>query len=122
MKPIIEVLAGIPSVVVGYFALRFIAPELVEPFFNPDDDAEHARGRPRYRHPRDPDHGHDFRGCPPGGTAVAARSQFGIGGAKKSNTVIRVVLPAAVSGIVAAFIIATSREIGETLVATMAGG
>ena len=53
--------------------------------------------------------------------SVAPRSQLRIG-AKKSNTVIRVVCSAAVSGIVAAFIISTSRAIGETLVATMAGG
>ena len=43
-------------------------------------------------------------------------------GARKVNTVVRVVVPAAVSGIVAAFIIAVSRAIGETMVATMAGG
>ena len=43
-------------------------------------------------------------------------------GARKATTVIKVVLPAAVSGIVAAFIIAMSRAIGETMVATMAAG
>jgi phosphate transport system permease protein len=48
-------------------------------------------------------------------------ASYGIG-ARKSTTTVRVVIPAAVSGIVAAFIIATSRAIGETMVATMAGG
>ena len=43
-------------------------------------------------------------------------------GAKKVTTVTKVVLPAAVSGLVAAAIIAVSRAIGETMVATMAGG
>ena len=43
-------------------------------------------------------------------------------GARKFNTVLSVVLPAAVSGIVAASIIAVSRAIGETMVATMAAG
>jgi phosphate transport system permease protein len=43
-------------------------------------------------------------------------------GAKKSTTVLRVVVPAAVSGIVAAFIVATSRAIGETMVAALAAG
>jgi phosphate transport system permease protein len=48
-------------------------------------------------------------------------ASYGIG-ARKSTTTIRIVIPAAVSGIVAAFIIATSRAIGETMVAAMAGG
>ena len=43
-------------------------------------------------------------------------------GARKSSTVTKIVLPAAISGIVAAFIITISRAIGETMVATMAGG
>jgi phosphate transport system permease protein len=43
-------------------------------------------------------------------------------GARKSSTVVKIVLPAAVSGIVAASIIAISRAIGETMVATMAAG
>ena len=43
-------------------------------------------------------------------------------GARKVTTVTRVVLPAALSGIVAAFIVATSRALGETLVVTLAGG
>ncbi len=48
-------------------------------------------------------------------------ASYGVG-ARRSTTVIRVVIPAAVSGLVAAFIIAVSRAIGETMVATMAGG
>ena len=36
VKPMIEVLAGMPSVVVGFFALKFIAPDLVSPIFHPD--------------------------------------------------------------------------------------
>ncbi|MBP9051299.1 MAG: ABC transporter permease subunit, partial [Ilumatobacteraceae bacterium] len=43
-------------------------------------------------------------------------------GARKSNTVIKVVLPAAVSGIVAALIISVSRAVGETMVAALASG
>ena len=43
-------------------------------------------------------------------------------GARKVSTSVRIVLPAAVSGIVAAFIIAASRAIGETMVMTMAAG
>jgi phosphate transport system permease protein len=48
-------------------------------------------------------------------------ASYGVG-ARKSSTVLRVVIPAAVSGIVAALIISISRAIGETMVAVMAGG
>jgi phosphate transport system permease protein len=48
-------------------------------------------------------------------------ASYGVG-ARKAPTVLRVVLPAAISGIVAATIIAVSRAIGETMVATMVGG
>jgi phosphate transport system permease protein len=48
-------------------------------------------------------------------------ASYGVG-ANKAATTLKVVFPAAISGIVAAFIIATSRAIGETMVATMAAG
>jgi phosphate transport system permease protein len=48
-------------------------------------------------------------------------ASYGIG-ARKVSTTLRIVIPAAVSGIVAAFVIASSRAIGETMVASMAGG
>ena len=53
--------------------------------------------------------------------ASLREASYGVG-AKKSTTVLRVVVPAAVSGIVAAFIVATSRAIGETMVAALAAG
>ena len=121
VKPAVEVLAGIPSVIVGYFALKFIAPNIVDPIFSPDQP----------------------RNMLVAGIAIGVlvvpimasicedalravpmslrEASFGVG-ARKSTTTVRVVLPAAVSGIVAAFIIATSRAIGETMVAAMAGG
>ena len=121
VKPIIEVLAGIPSVVVGYFALRFIAPELVEPLFNPTTTQNMlvaGLGIGILVIPIMATISEDALRSVPQSLREAS---FGIG-AKKSDTVIKIVIPAAVSGIVAAFIIATSRAIGETLVATMAGG
>jgi phosphate transport system permease protein len=48
-------------------------------------------------------------------------ASFGIG-ARRSTTVVKVVLPAAVSGIIAALIISVSRAIGETMVAALASG
>ena len=121
VKPIIEVLAGIPSVVVGYFALKFIAPDIVGPLLNPTTTQNMlvaGLGIGILVIPIMATISEDALRAVPQSLREAS---FGIG-AKKSDTVVRVVLPAAVSGIVAAFIIATSRAIGETLVATMAGG
>ena len=123
LKPIVEVLAGIPSVIVGYFALKFIAPNIVNPIFFP--------GQPPIRNmlvaglaigvlvvPIMASISEDALRAVPSSLREAS---YGIG-ARKSTTTIRIVIPAAVSGIVAAFIIATSRAIGETMVAAMAGG
>ena len=121
IKPIIEVLAGMPSVVVGYFALKFIAPELVANLFRPDKIQNMTAagiGIGILIVPIMASISEDSLSAVPGALREAS---YGVG-ARKSATVIRVVLPAAVSGIVAAFIIAVSRAIGETMVATMAGG
>ena len=47
VKPIIEVLAGMPSVVIGLFAIKFIAPDVVGELFDPTQSSEHARRRAR---------------------------------------------------------------------------
>lgn len=121
LKPIIEVLAGMPSVVVGFFALKFIAPDIVSKLFNPDklqNMTAAGIGIGILIIPIMASVSEDALAAVPGSLREAS---YGIG-ARKSTTVLKVVLPAAVSGIVAAFIIAVSRAIGETMVATMAGG
>jgi phosphate transport system permease protein len=121
VKPIIEVLAGIPSVVVGYFALRFIQPEIVEKFFNPTSNKAMLTGGLGIGVlviPIMASVSEDALRAVPGSLREAS---FGIG-ARKSATTMRIVLPAAISGLVAASIISVSRAIGETMVATMAGG
>ena len=122
VKPIIEVLAGIPSVVVGFFVLNWVAPELVNAVFN--EPAGHKSmlaaglGIGILVIPIMASVSEDALSSVPSSLREAS---YGCG-ARKVNTVFSVVLPAAVSGLVAAFIISTSRAIGETMVATMAGG
>jgi phosphate transport system permease protein len=121
LKPIIEILAGIPSVVMGFFALSVVAPDLVQrlwasaPLFtltaagiavgilvtplvaSITEDAMHA--------------------------VPGALREASVGlGARRMTTSLRIVFPAALSGIVAALIVGISRAIGETMVVAMAAG
>jgi phosphate transport system permease protein len=120
IKPVLEILAGVPTVVYGYFALLFVTP-LLQRFlpglagFNAlapgivmgimilplvSSLAEDAmQGVPR--------------GLREGSYAL---------GATKMQTSLRVVVPAAFSGITAAFILAASRAIGETMIVAIAAG
>ncbi len=121
VKPVIEVLAGIPSVIVGYFVLRFVAPDIVSPLFDPTNERNMLAaglGIGILVIPIMASVSEDALRSVPDSLREAS---YGIG-ARRINTVVRVVLPAAISGLVAAFIIAVSRAIGETMVATMAGG
>lgn len=121
VKPVIEVLAGIPSVIVGYFVLRFIAPDIVSTIFDPSNERNMLAaglGIGILVIPIMASVSEDALRAVPDALREAS---YGIG-ARKVTTVVRVVLPAAVSGLVAAFIIAVSRAIGETMVAVMAGG
>lgn len=121
LKPVLEVLAGVPSVVVGFFALTFITPNLVQRVFADAEvfnmiSAGVAVGvlSSPYMASISED---ALRSVP---TALREAS-YGLG-ARKRTTVTRVVLPAAVSGLVAAFILTLSRVIGETMVVTIAAG
>ena len=122
LKPILEVLAGVPTVVYGYFALTFMTPLLrailgkgVVEIYNTasagivigiliiplissmSEDALHAVPR------------------------SLREAAYGLG-ATRLETAIKVVVPAAFSGIAAAFIVGVSRAIGETMVVAIAAG
>ncbi|MEX2550934.1 MAG: phosphate ABC transporter permease subunit PstC [Nitriliruptoraceae bacterium] len=123
IKPLLEVLEGIPTVAIGLFAFLFLRPlaETVLPFLpwqgpfsigvaavavglliiplvaSVSDDA--MRGVPR-----------------------SLREGAYALGASKFNVTVRVVLPAAISGIVAAIVLAASRGVGETMVVLLAAG
>ena len=121
LKPILEILAGIPSVVLGFFALTWISPEVVQrlasdaSLFNL---AAAGIGVGILVIPLMASVSEDAMRSVP--TALREAS-YGMG-ARKVTTSIRVVIPAAVSGLVAAFIISVSRAIGETMVVAIAAG
>jgi phosphate transport system permease protein len=123
LKPILEVLAGVPSVVLGFFALGWIAPNVVGTLFG----EEHGRsgsmaaagiGVGILTIPLVASVSEDAMRAVPSALREASAGL----GARRMATTIRVVLPAAVSGLVAAFILAVSRAIGETMVVFIAAG
>jgi phosphate transport system permease protein len=122
LKPVLETLASVPSVVMGFFALRVISPDLVQRFFGSDvplfnllaagiavgllvtplvasvaEDAMHAVPN------------------------ALREASFGLG-ARQRATSVRIVMPAAVSGITAALLLGVSRAIGETMIVAIAAG
>lgn len=125
LKPVLEVLAGIPSVVYGFFALKFITPWILKPLFSMiglnlqifntlsagivvgimvtpliaslSEDA--IRSVPR----------------------SLREAAFALG-STRFDVSVRIVVPAALSGILAAFLLAFSRAVGETMAVTIAGG
>jgi phosphate transport system permease protein len=121
LKPTLEILAGIPSVVLGFFALSFISPEVVQRFFG---DATQFNmmaagiGVGVLVVPLVASVSEDAMRSVP---MALREASYGVG-ARKITTTVRVVIPAAVSGLVASLIIAVSRAIGETMVVFIAAG
>jgi phosphate transport system permease protein len=121
VKPALEILAGIPSVVLGFFALTFISPVIVQRL---NDEATQFNiaaagiGVGILTIPLMASISEDAMRSVP---AALREASYGLG-ARKITTTIRVVIPAAVSGLVAAFIVAVSRAIGETMVVFIAAG
>ena len=121
LKPVIETLASIPSVVLGFFALTFLSPEVVRRFAEEATLANLTAagiGVGILTIPLIASVAEDAMASVPDALREASS---GIG-ARKVTTTIKVVIPAAVSGLVAAFIIAVSRAIGETMVVLIAAG
>lgn len=122
LKPIIEVLAGIPSVVMGFFALTFISPAIVQrlvPGATLFNLAAAGVGVGLLTVPLIASVSEDAMHAVPRGLREAA---FGLG-ARRASTSLRVVVPAAASGIIASLILGLSRAVGETMVvAIVAGG
>ncbi|MGE3621039.1 MAG: phosphate ABC transporter permease subunit PstC [Acidimicrobiia bacterium] len=121
LKPTLEVLAGIPSVVLGFFAVSVISPDIVRTFFsgaNLFNLTAAGIGVGILSIPLVASVSEDaLRSVP----AALREASYGMG-ARKITTVVKVVVPAAISGLVAAAILAVSRAIGETMVVFIAGG
>jgi len=121
LKPIVELLAGVPSIVVGFFALTVISPGLIQQVFSGAglfNLAAAGIGVGILTVPLVATISEDAMHAVPTGLREAA---FGLG-ARRKATSIRIVLPAAVSGIVAAMIVGLSRALGETMVVAIAAG
>jgi len=120
LKPALELLAGIPTVVYGYFGLFFVTPALKRIF--PEIQASNALA------------GAIVVGimilplvsslCEDAISSVPRALKEGAQGlgATKAETTMKIVVPAALSGIVASFILALSRALGETMAVTLAAG
>jgi len=121
LKPILETLAGIPSVVIGFFALAVINPVVVQGAFGATNTFTMMAagiGVGILTIPLVASVAEDAMYAVPGALREAA---YGIG-ARRRTVAARVVFPAAISGIVAALILGVSRALGETMVVAIAAG
>jgi phosphate transport system permease protein len=122
IKPALELLAGIPTIVFGYFALTFFTPEILRGFFNLHVGIFNALAAGIIIGfliiPIVASISEDAMRSVPQSLREGA---FGLG-ASKFQATVRVVFPAALSGIVASIVLAMSRAVGETMVVVLAGG
>ncbi len=120
IKPILELLVGVPTVVFGYFALFFVTPLLQSIY--PDLPSFNMLGAGMVMGimiiPYIASMSEDAMRAVP----MSMREGSYAMGATRFQTAIKVVTPAAISGIVAAYILAISRAVGETMVVAIAAG
>lgn len=121
VKPVLEILAGIPTIVYGYFALNFITADVLKKVF-PDIGTFNALSAGIavgiMITPMISSLSEDAMSAVPRRLREGAYAL----GSTRLEVVFRVVLPAALSGIVSSFVLALSRAIGETMIVTVAAG
>ncbi len=122
LKPVLEILAGIPTVVYGYFALTFMTP-LLRGIFGRDivdiyNTASAGIVIGILILPLICSMSEDALSAVPQTLREAA---YGLG-ATRMETTIKIVVPSAISGIMAAFLVGMSRAIGETMIVAIAAG
>ena len=121
LKPILEILAGIPSVVLGFFALTVLSPDVVQTIFTDSPQFNllaAGLGVGILTIPLVASISEDSLRSVPNTLREASEGL----GARKMTTTVQVVIPAAVSGLMAALIVGVSRAIGETMVVAIAAG
>lgn len=122
VKPALEVLAGIPTIVYGYFALTFVTPLLQERVFGPAMAGQNALAAGLVMGvmllPLVASLSEDVMRAVPLELRQAAYAL----GATRMEVAVRVVLPGALSGIAAACLLALSRAVGETMIVALAAG
>ena len=123
VKPLLETIAGIPTIVLGFFALYFLAPNILRPLIGPDDIGVFSALSAGIVvgiliTPLIASISEDSMTAVPRGMREGAYAM----GATKFEVVRKVVFPAAISGIMASIILALSRAIGETMAVLLAGG
>jgi phosphate transport system permease protein len=123
LKPVLEILAGVPTVVYGYFALTFMTPQILRPIFGKENveiyntlSAGLVMGILIL--PLITSMTEDALSAVPRSLREAA---YGLG-ATRLEVATKIVFPAAVSGIAAAIIVGISRAIGETMIVALAAG
>jgi phosphate transport system permease protein len=120
LKPMLEILAGVPTVVYGYFALLFVTPLLqaVIPSMAGFNALSAGLVMGVMIIPLVASLSEDALYAVPQTLRDGSLAM----GASRAQTVTRVIVPAALSGIVASFILAVSRAIGETMIVAIAAG
>jgi phosphate transport system permease protein len=121
LKPALEMLAGVPTIVYGFFALTFISPTLLDriiPGLGTFNGLSAGIAIGIMALPTVASLSEDALRAVPRSLREAAYAL----GATRLETSVRVVAPAAISGIVASFILAISRAIGETMIVAVAAG
>jgi phosphate transport system permease protein len=122
LKPVLEILAGIPSVVLGFFALTFITPIFLQGLLgvNVGTFSVLSAGLVLgvFIIPTVASLSEDAMSAVPDSLRQGSAAL----GANRMTTTVRVVFPAALSGIIAAIVLGISRAVGETMILTLAAG
>lgn len=120
LKPVLEVLAGVPTVVYGFFALTFVTPYLLRPWLPVGTFNMLSAGVVMgvMIIPTVASLAEDAMSAVPQALRDGA---YGLG-STRMQVATRVVVPAAISGIIAAFVLGISRAVGETMIVAVAAG
>jgi phosphate transport system permease protein len=121
LKPFLELLAGVPTIVYGYFALTYVTPTIIKPIFPGAEvynvaSAAFAVGIMVL--PMVASLSEDAIRAVPRSMREGAYAM----GATRFEVAWQIIVPAALSGIVASFILAVSRAVGETMIVALAAG